>query len=61
VLGGWELNGIFYANTGSYATVSASRDPAGLGVLGNSNSSGRPDLVGDPQSGAPDKVDGWFQ
>jgi len=60
VLGGWELNGIFYANTGSYSTVSASRDPAGLGVLGNSNSSGRPDLVGDPQSGAPDKVDGWF-
>ena len=60
VLGGWEASGIFYANTGTHLTVSASRDPAGLGVRGNSNSSGRPDLVGDPQSGAPHTIAQWF-
>ena len=60
LLGGWEASGIFYANTGQYVTVSASRDPAGLGVRGNSNSGGRPDLVGDPQANAPHTVAQWF-
>jgi hypothetical protein len=60
VLGGWEVSGIVYANTGSHLTVTASRDPAGLGVRGNSNSSGRPDLVGDPQQGAPHTIAEWF-
>jgi hypothetical protein len=60
VLGGWEVNGIFFANSGSHVTVTASRDPAGLGVRGNSFSSGRPDLVGNPQSGAPQTIAEWF-
>lgn len=60
VLGGWELSGIVYINTGSHLTVSASRDPAGLALRGNTNSGGRPDLVGDPNSGAPHTVADWF-
>jgi hypothetical protein len=60
VLGGWELSGIVYINSGSHLTVSASRDPAGLAVRGNTNSSGRPDLVGDPNSGAPHTTAQWF-
>jgi hypothetical protein len=31
-----------------------------LGVRGNSNSSGRPDLVSDPQAGTPGTIAQWF-
>jgi hypothetical protein len=61
VLGGWELAGLFYANSGSHLTASASLDPAGLGVRdGSSFAGGRPDIVGDPQTGAPHTIAKWF-
>jgi hypothetical protein len=59
VLGGWELSGIVYLNTGSHLTVAASSDPAGLALRGNTNSGGRPDLVGDPNNG-PKTIANWF-
>jgi hypothetical protein len=35
-------------------------DPAGLGILGASAASPRPDLEGDPNSGAPQTLQEWF-
>lgn len=60
VLGGWEVSGIFLAQSGSHLTATLSRDPAGLGVRGNSFSGGRPDLVGDPNANAPHTITQWF-
>ena len=61
VLGGWEVAGILYANTGSHLTASLSRDPAGLGLRDpNTFAGGRPDMVGDPNAGAPHTIDHWF-
>jgi hypothetical protein len=45
-LGGWELSGIGSFYTGSPFTVTTSNaDPAGLGLLGSSAASSRPDMV----------------
>jgi len=54
-LAGWQVSGIMSAYTGVPLTVTTSGvDPAGLGNLGSSAASGRPDMVcGNPQSGAP--------
>ncbi len=54
-LKGWEVSGILSAYTGLPLTVTTSGvDPAGLGILGNSAASSRPDMVcGNPQQGAP--------
>src|SRR5262249_56829132 len=61
VLGGWEVSGIFSAQTGSHLTASLSADPAGLGVRdGNSFAGGRPNLVGDPNANAPHLITQWF-
>ncbi len=63
VFGGWELSGVFYANSGRHYTASTSscvQDYAGLGLCGNTNSGARPDLIGDPQSGAPNTITQWF-
>jgi hypothetical protein len=60
-LGGWQVSGILYANTGSHITASASRDPGGLGLRDpNTFEGGRPDIVGDPNSGAPHSLTEWF-
>lgn len=59
-LGGWEVSGIILANSGSHLTASASRDPAGLALRGNTYSGGRPDEVGDPNSNAPHTITEWF-
>lgn len=50
LLGGWEVSGLGYFNTGLPLNVTTSGlDPAGVGVvLGSSVSSGRPDRIGDP-------------
>lgn len=50
VLGGWEFSGIVTAYSGlPYSVYQFEEDPAGQGVIdGNSFSSGRPDLVGNP-------------
>jgi len=63
LLGGWEVAGIGYLNTGLHYTASAScfsQDNAGLGLCSATFSGARPDLVGDPQSGAPHTVNQWF-
>ncbi|MGA3019585.1 MAG: hypothetical protein ABSF62_20875, partial [Bryobacteraceae bacterium] len=60
VLGGWELSGILTMYTGSPFTVTTSSvDPAGLGLLGNSASSSRPDMICDPNANAPDLAPGF--
>jgi hypothetical protein len=60
-LKGWELSGIVSAHTGSPFTVTTSSvDPAGLGLLGNSASSSRPDMVCDPNANAPKQAPGFI-
>jgi hypothetical protein len=59
-LKGWELSGIVSMYTGSAFTVTTSNlDPAGLGLLGNSASSSRPDMVCDPNANAPHLAPGF--
>jgi hypothetical protein len=54
VLGGWEISGLTQYGTGLPLTVSTSGvDPAGLGLLGASAASARPDQVCDPNENAP--------
>lgn len=63
VLGGWELSGVAYLNSGRHYTASTSScryDRAGLGLCGSSWSGARPDLVGDPNSNAPHTIAQWF-
>jgi hypothetical protein len=58
---GWQLSGILTFYTGSPFTVTTSNvDPAGLGLLGNSAASSRPDLVCNPYQGAAGTVAAWF-
>lgn len=54
VLGGWEVSGLGYFNTGLPLNVTTTGlDPAGVGVVSSSSvSSGRPDRVGDPNQGS---------
>jgi len=52
-----------YANSGLPLTVTGGRsiDPAGLGLLdGNSFAGRRPNLISNPNSGAPHTFDEWF-
>ncbi|HEX9961255.1 MAG TPA: hypothetical protein VGB00_10005, partial [Pyrinomonadaceae bacterium] len=54
VLGGWEASGIVVYNTGLPFTVSTSNyDPSGVGFLGASASGGRPNVLCNPNEGAP--------
>jgi hypothetical protein len=58
-LRGWEVSGIVSMYTGSPFTVTTSSlDPAGLGLLGNSASSSRPDMVCNPNTNAPHQATG---
>jgi hypothetical protein len=60
-LGGWEVSGIMLGQTGSHLTASFSRDPAGLGVRDAASfAGGRPDMVGNPNVGAPQTIAQWF-
>ena len=63
VLGGWEVSGVGYLNTGLHYTASAScssGDRGGLGLCSATFSGARPDLIGDPQAGAPHTISEWF-
>ena len=54
VLGGWETTSIVTAYTGTPFTVTTSSvDPAGLGLLGSSAASSRPDMICDPRANEP--------
>jgi len=62
-LGGWEVSGIVYANSGLPLTVTGgtSIDPAGLGLLDpNSFAGRRPNQVSNPNNGAPHTFSQWF-
>jgi hypothetical protein len=62
VLGGWELSGLAYINSGLHYTASISScsyDPAGLGLCGPTYSGARPDIIGDPNANAPHLVNQW--
>lgn len=63
MLGGWEISGIFTANSGHWLdpALSDGEDPAGLGLgTGSVGSLYRPNQVGNPNIGAPHKADQWF-
>jgi hypothetical protein len=61
LLGGWEVSGLVYYYTGTPLTVTTSgADPGGLGLLGASASSARPDITGDPNQGAAHTVASFF-
>ncbi len=76
VLGGWELSGLLYLNTGRHYTASASScysdyddngnliasaDPAGLGLCGNTYSGARPDEVpGIDPNSGAHQITGWL-
>ncbi len=55
LLGGWEVSGLGYFNTGLPQNVTTSGlDPAGVGVVFSSSvSSGRPDQIANPNQGTP--------
>jgi hypothetical protein len=58
-LGGWQLSGIATFQTGLPSTVTTSSvDPAGLGILGASPVSSRPDMVCNPNANAPHQFNG---
>jgi len=64
VLGGWEVSGIVYAQTGLSLTVNGVHiDPAGIGLAdfgSPSLFSARPDQLGDANAHAPHTVQQWF-
>jgi hypothetical protein len=61
VLGGWQISGITSYFTGlGLSPATSSNDPAGLGLLGSSPSGARPDMICDPNQGAPHTVLQWF-
>jgi hypothetical protein len=61
-LRGWELSGILSTYTGTPATVTTSSvDPAGLGILGSSSASSRPDMICDPRANQPGQYAGSVQ
>jgi hypothetical protein len=60
-LGGWQISGIASYYTGlPYTVTTANVDPAGLGIIGSSPASLRPDLVCDANSNAPQTRAQWF-
>jgi hypothetical protein len=61
VLGGWEVSGIIYYYSGTPLTVTTSgADPGGLGLLGASASSARPDMISNPNQAAPHTIAEFF-
>jgi hypothetical protein len=60
-LGGWQVSGTTQIGSGNPLTPTTSgTDPSGLGLLGSSAASARPDMVCDPNSGAPHTILQWF-
>jgi len=63
MLGGWELSGVVYLTSGKHYDPSVSscrEDFAGLGLCGNTWSGDRPDQIADPNIGAPNTINEWF-
>ncbi len=64
LLGGWEVSGAAYAQSGLWLTaVGASIDPAGLGLTdftSDNTGNARPDQLANPNRNAPHTVAQWF-
>lgn len=61
MLGGWQISGITYYFTGlGFSPATSSNDPAGIGFLGSSPAGPRPDMICDPNAGAPHTFEQWF-
>jgi hypothetical protein len=64
LLGGWEISGIAYAQTGLLLTVNGVHiDQAGLGLTdfdGPNSFNARPDQIGNPNAHAARTVEHWF-
>jgi hypothetical protein len=61
VLGGWQVSGIATYQTGLGFTPTVSGyDPAGLGLIPPPLTVARPNIVCDPNEGAPHTVQQWF-
>jgi len=61
LLGGWELAGMFFGESGRPITIGgADIDPAGLGLFGPNLIAPRPDQLGDPNLNAPHSINSWF-
>jgi len=64
LLGGWEVSGIFFAESGEPLTVAGtSIDPGGIGIFDNGGLYSflpRPDQLGDPNRHAPHTINQWF-
>ena len=60
ILGGFEISGIIGYASGQYLTANtASLDPGGLGLL-TGPASARPDILSNPNTGAPHQLLQWF-
>ncbi len=61
LLGGWQISGITTYQTGlPFTATFSSYDPAGIGFLGPSASGPRPQQIGNPNAGAPNLPNQWF-
>jgi len=59
VLGGWQASGIVTYNTGlGFTAVTSNFDPGGTGII-NANPTARPNLLCDPNVGAPHTPQQW--
>jgi hypothetical protein len=63
LLGGWEVSGIvnYFSGLPFTVTTLSGTDPGGLGYFGPSAAGGRPDQIGNPNSGAPHTLTQWFK
>jgi hypothetical protein len=60
LLGGWQISGITYYQTGLGFTATTNIDPAGLGVLSATPSGFRPDVTCNPNQGGARTFAQWF-
>jgi hypothetical protein len=61
LLAGWQISGSTQIGSGTPLTATTSAtDPAGLGILGSSSAGPRPDMICDPNQGAPHTILAWF-
>jgi hypothetical protein len=61
VLGGWQASGIIVAQSGlGFTPATSSFDPAGLGFIPALVAGGRPNVICDPNVGAPHTQQQWF-
>ena len=61
LLGGWQLSGITYYFTGlGFTATTSGLDAAGIGILSNTPSGFRPNVICDPNSGGARTFAQWF-